>query len=104
MLFFALTRKSWLKMLRARIRQAYQRPVVEEKLIVRELLETDLTVSCRELLEVASTLAQRTPIDERHLLSALLDEVSEELRPVLQASGITLAALQHYTQEKGEVL
>ena len=90
-----------LKMLRARVRQAYRRPVVEEKLIVRPLYDTDLDAALRTLLDMAARLARQGVIEERHLISALLADVPVELRPVLQESGVTTANLQKYNQEKG---
>lgn len=89
-----------LKMLRARIRQAYRRPVVEEKLIVRALCNTDLDRAMHALLETAARLAQRGLIEEQHLVSALLEDIPVELRPVLQASGMTLANLQKCNREQ----
>jgi hypothetical protein len=90
-----------MKMLRARIRQAYRRPVREEKLIVRELHRADLTAAMYALLEAASLLAGQGIIEERHLLAALLRDIPVELRPILQESGMTRANLQKYTEEKG---
>jgi serine/threonine protein kinase len=90
-----------MKMLRARIRQAYRRPVREEKLIVRELYRADLTTAMRTLLEAATLLAGQRIIEERHLMAALLDDAPIELRPILQESGMTRANLQRYREEKG---
>jgi hypothetical protein len=88
-----------LKVLRALIRQAYHRPIVEERLIVRELHRTDLENDVITLLQTAAQLAQHGEIAELHLLAALLSKVPPELLPVLQESGVTLANLQQYRRE-----
>jgi len=88
-----------LKVLRALVRQAYHRPIVEERLIVRELYRTDLENGMVSLLQTAAQLAQQGEIEEPHLLAALLGNVPPELLPVLQESGLTLANLQQYKRE-----
>ncbi|MBI3797875.1 MAG: protein kinase [Deltaproteobacteria bacterium] len=88
-----------LKILRARIRQAYRRPVVEKKLIVRELYRTDGTPAVLALLDAAALLARPRPIAEKHLVTALLREAPAELLSILQDSGLTTANLQRYIRE-----
>lgn len=90
-----------LKLLRARIRQVHRRPVVEEKLIVRELHRTDLTAALLSLLDAAASLAGAGMIEERHIFMALLGNVPVELRGMLQESGMTLPNLQRYRDKKG---
>lgn len=88
-----------LKLLRAHIRQAYRRPVVEKKLIVRELYHTDGAPTVLALLDAAAVLASPGLIEEKHLLTALLRETPVELLPILQENGMTLANLQRYIRE-----
>jgi serine/threonine protein kinase len=88
-----------LKILRARIRQAYRRPVVEEKLVVRELSRTDGAPAVLALLGATARLARGAPIEEKHLLTGLLNDPPSELMSILQESGITLANLQQYGRE-----
>jgi len=94
-------RDAKLKIVRALVRQAYRRPIVEERLIVRELYQTDLDAAMMTLLDAASLLARQKPLEEKHLVVALLGEVPEDLRSVLQKSGMTLANLQKYIRENG---
>ncbi len=88
-----------LKVVRALVRQAYHRPIVEDRLIVRELYKTDLETGVISLLQTAAQLAQQGEIEEPHLFAALLGNVPPELTPVLQESGLTLANLQQYKKE-----
>lgn len=88
-----------LKIFRGRIRQAYRRPVVEEKSVVREFYRVDGASSVLALLNNAVRLAGPGLIEEKHLLTALLREAPLELLPVLQESGLTLANLQRYIRE-----
>lgn len=88
-----------LKVLRALVRQAYHRPIVEDRLIVRELYRTDLDRGMISLLQTAAQFAQQGEIEETHLLAALLGNVPPELVSVLQESGLTLANLQQYKRE-----
>jgi hypothetical protein len=87
-----------LKVLRALVRQAYHRPIVEDRLIVRELYRNDLEKGM-VLLQTAAQIAQQGEIEEPHLLAALLGNVPPELQPVLPESGLTLANLQQYKRE-----
>ncbi len=90
-----------LKVLRGLVRQSYRRPIVEERLIVRELHYADLESEMVTLLNAAALLVRPGTVAERHLLSALLGDVPRGLRAILLESGITLANLQRYAKEKG---
>jgi hypothetical protein len=88
-----------LKLLRARIRQAYHRPVVEEKPIVREFYQAEGALAVLSLLNTAALLAKPGPIEEQHLLTALLRETPPELLSLLQENRMTLANLQRHIRE-----
>jgi hypothetical protein len=91
---------SQLKMLRARVRQVYQRPVIEEKPFVRDLRHTDIAPAALDILDAASRLAMQSQIEEKHLLAALLRNIPAGLQHVLQAHKISLTALQQYEKER----
>jgi hypothetical protein len=84
-----------LKLLRASVRHVYNRPIIIEvgDVRARELLADDVSVQVKNILHTAQGLAHQGPVQEQHLLHALLRHAPADLLQILEQSGVTISEI-----------